>query len=207
MSPGALLVTFALPIFAPGLIAHAEPQKIEAAAPGGSKDDPIEDLDAIEDVTAAVAPVRPADLTLPQLFGRMHPALVHMPIGWIVLLLLFELAVIAARRRDLEPAGLYLALAALASTVPAIVSGLLRAGELPADLATQAQILRHRNVMLVVTVILATAVTVRLFHRRPPLSGYWRLLYLGLLLMSTALVALGGHYGGKMVYGEAFLPF
>jgi len=63
----------------------------------------------------------------------MHPAAVHLPIGWILLLTLWELFIAITHRHELDIAGLFIGVGAVLSTGPAILSGLLRAKELPSD--------------------------------------------------------------------------
>jgi len=61
--------------------------------------------------------------------------------------------------------------------------------------------------MIAVTGILVVAVLVRFLRRTYPARGRVHSLYLGLLIVASALASIGGHWGGKLVYGDAYLPF
>ena len=43
--------------------------------------------------------------------------------------------------------------------------------------------------------------------RRNRIEGAVKWIYLGLIFVSASLVGLAGHLGGKMVFGESYLPF
>jgi uncharacterized membrane protein len=190
--------------------AHTAPPAaaaVETAPAASTEGEVIEDIGAVQDVTATASQPKASDLTLLQIIGRMHPAAVHLPIGWILLLTLWELFVVLTRQRELESVGLYLGVGAALSTVPAIATGLLRAGQLPEDPATLDAIHDHRNIMFGATTVLVGAVLVRFCRRQGPLAGRRRIVYVALLMVASVLVGLGGHWGGKLVFGDNYLPF
>ena len=67
-------------------------------------------------------------------------------------------------------------------------------------------IIKHRNVMLAALGCTVVALVLRLW-RKNQLAGAVYYAYLGFLLVATALMSLGGHLGGKLVFGEDYLPF
>lgn len=166
-----------------------------------------DDDDDVEEVDVTPATVTPAAgkgkaAKEPSLIGKLHPLTVHIPIGWLLLLVLLELA--ALRWQWLTDVGLPLALLTVASFVPAMITGLLRAQDTAAVVAEK--VLQHRNMMLLAAGALLVA-TITRWARRKEFAGGPRIVYLLLLLLAAALMSLGGHLGGKLVFGDAYLPF
>lgn len=64
----------------------------------------------------------------------------------------------------------------------------------------------HRNVMLAVFALIITAAVLR-WALRKPLEQARRDAYLGFVFTAAALVLVGGHLGGRLVFGAAYLPF
>jgi uncharacterized membrane protein len=183
-----------------------------ASRPAASADEPEEvDVEPVGGPAQKGAPKssdarRPPRLSATQLVGRLHPALVHLPIAWLVLLVLVELGSLIRRRQEWERTGLWLLLLAVASAIPAIATGLLRAEEMLAEAPEAAGLaLRHRNLMFGAAGAAAVALALRL-ARRPP-RGAWRALYLAIVLAAAGLVGYGAHLGAKMVFGVDYLPF
>ena len=141
------------------------------------------------------------------LIGRLHPSLVHFPIAWLLLVLLVDAGTFFFSRRTWEKAGLLLLSAAAVSFVPAIATGLIRHsthGE--TDQESLALILLDRNLMLAAAAACVLAFGIRIW-RRKQLAGGIKALYLALIVTACALIALGGHLGGKVVFGPDYLPF
>ncbi len=138
--------------------------------------------------------------------SRMHPAVVHLPIAWVILLFLTDAAALLGGRRELSAAGQYLGAATLLSFVPGIVTGLLRFSYLPQEPGAVEPALFHRNIMYVAAGLIFSCVALRLWQRND-LQGRWVWVYMVQLTIATALIALGGHLGGALVYGDDFLPF
>ena len=201
MTRSTYAAAFSIPVMASAWAwAHA-PAGVEAET------QPLEDVGAIQDITATTTQPEAGNLTLAQIAGRMHPAAVHLPIGWIVLLTLWEVLVAIRRRQELDRVGMCLGVGAILSTIPAIVSGFLRAEQLPQNPATLEEIADHRNIMLVASAFLVGAMLLRFYRREGPIAGQRRLIYLALLCVASILVGVGGHWGGALVFGQAYLPF
>lgn len=139
-------------------------------------------------------------------FSRLHPAVVHMPVAWLWLLFLTDIAALALGRRELLTAGIYLAVLTLLSFAPAVATGLLRLEHLPQDPAAMAPALIHRNIMLIGAGLCTVFLTLRLW-RRNRLAGVTRWIYLLLVTATLFVITVGGHLGGKLVYGDDYLPF
>ncbi|MGH8017568.1 MAG: c-type cytochrome domain-containing protein [Opitutaceae bacterium] len=125
--------------------------------------------------------------------GRLHPVVVHLPIGILLLLALLELAGLFAPRLRLPPAlqTSVLALGFAAAIIAAAFGWLLaRGGEYDGTVLD-----RHR-VFGFVTAGLALALL--LARRR-------RWLYPPLLVMCLVALTLAGHYGGTLTHGDDYL--
>ena len=177
-----------------------------AAQSGGQGKPPAaepEPVEAVQEVTAVESPAPPAGAGL---FGRMHPALVHFPIAWVPLLLLFEVWALATRREESSRVGLFLLVMACLSFVPAAVSGFLRADAMKADPEILAFMIPHRNLNIAAGVLCLTALALRVAGRRG-FGGGIRWTFLLLIAAAAALLMVAGHLGGKMVFGPEYLPF
>jgi len=188
------------------LLAACFAYPVALLATPGAEDDGVEvieeldDFDDFEIVEAKPAP-EPSELV-----GRLHPALVHFPIGWIVLVLVLELLTLVFGLSDLERAGHWVLGLGLLAMVPAIASGLLRAGSMTLAAGVYYPVETHRNLAFLAMVVCILALGLR-FKVGSMLSGTMRWVYLVLIAVATVLIGLVGHLGGKMVYGENFLPF
>lgn len=189
-------------LFALGSIAIAQP----APAPAAQADDDIEEVDDVVEVKVAPVAASTGVAGLPDLIGRLHPAVVHFPIAWLVLLFLFDLGAFVLRKESCERCGVVVLAVAVASCLPALASGFLREDRMGATPEMDALIDVHKLLMLAVTGVAALALVLRL-ARRNRLAGGWKAVYLALVAVAAALVGAGGHWGGKIVYGKDFLPF
>jgi uncharacterized membrane protein len=145
-------------------------------------------------------------MSLAEVAARMHPALVHLPIAWLLLLLLLDLLGVGLGREPFRAVGPWVGVLTALSFLPAAVTGLLRQNYPPYDRIADPLLLTHRNLMLTVAGVTLAAVGLRL-ARRNRLGGAWRWAYLALVAGAAALVTIAGHLGGKLVFGENYLPF
>ena len=163
----------------------------------------IEELDSFEDFEIVETDLSPGPA---ELVGRMHPAMVHFPIGWITLVLLLDLLTLVFVRRELEPAGLWALALGLLAFVPAVATGLLRAGYTTVSAGIYHPVETHRNLAFLVLLICVTALATR-WKARKNLTGTVQWVYLAMMAVAAGLIGFVWHLGGKMVYGENFLPF
>jgi len=227
MTPLALLVASLVAAPAPATpSAAATPAAMRPAAmrpavgssmgPGSAKDDDVEDVEEVTEVKTVTQGGSPAQaghgskgkpsLGIKVIFGRLHAALVHFPIAWLLLLLALDFMAFGLGREAWRQVGLYVALATALSFAAAITAGYLRADQLPKTSDTTSLVTAHRNLAWVTAGIFAAAQAVRLL-RRNRLAGLWRWAYLGLMVAATAAVLWTGHRGGRLVYGTDFLPW
>lgn len=178
------------------------PQPDGKTQPPGKTAEPAP-IEEVQEVTAVETAARPAGLDL---LGRMHPALVHFPIGWLVLLVLAEAAARFAGREEWGKVGLPLLVLVCLSFIPAALTGLLRAASMGNDPEFRALMVPHRNMNIAAGVLCLAALLLRLRRRnQSPVKPGWS--YLLLVVAAAALVLVSGHLGGKMVFGSNYLPF
>ena len=129
--------------------------------------------------------------------GQFHPLLVHLPIGFLVLALLFFLLK-KWGKIELDPRVLtWMVLASFAAAAFSSITGFLLAndGGYNADLVN-----KHRLAGLALTFV--TLVLYFLLRRNPNealINGFWGL--------SALLVTLTGHWGGSLTHGEEYFSF
>jgi len=173
----------------------------ETAGDGAAEE--IEEFEVIDDFE--IVETEKA-LGFSELLGRLHPAMVHFPIGWITLLLLLELATVLLGRRELEPAGRWVLALGILGFLPALATGFLRADQFTVSAGIDSPVFLHRNLALLTLLICVAALALR-WKAGKTLGGAMRWAYLTLVAMAVLLIGYVGHLGGKMVYGENFLPF
>jgi uncharacterized membrane protein len=169
-----------------------------AADPGPA----VEQLGDVQTVTPAEVEGKPVGLG--DLVGRMHPALVHFPIAWLVGLALVDFVGLVLRREAWQRAGIFVLGGTVLSLMPTAATGLLRATHMPSDV--HALLVTHRTLNFAVAGLVLAAFALRLL-RRDRLQGSWRVVYLALVFAATGLVLVAADFGGRMVYGPDYLPW
>jgi uncharacterized membrane protein len=166
----------------------------------------VEEIETVEEATVAEANTQEAPTSPSVIAGRMHPIFVHMPIAWMMLLLMSEGLSLLLRKPSWSSLGLPLTALTCLSFIPAIASGLLRMNELPQTPENLEPALLHRNAMFACATVCAIAATLR-YSLRSRWHGLLPWVYLGILAVGCGLLGYGSHLGGELVYGEEFLPF
>lgn len=135
-----------------------------------------------------------------QLLGRLHPLLVHFPIGLLVVALCFELFTLRGKRPELR-AGInwMVFLGALSASMAALFGWLLRTHEnYSGDLVDN-----HQYAGIATAVFaMATALVLRntLKKKSTDLRAY------RLLLLATVIaLTIAGHLGANLTHGEDYL--
>lgn len=168
--------------------------------------DQVEEVEEVDE--AEVTPTAQPSETkhdLLHIIGRFHPMLVHFPIAWLFLLVIVDCVTHLLGRAAWKQAGTLLLIGTLIACIPAIVTGLIRATELSAS-PSAAMVVQHRNLALGAAGVCLAALVVR-FIRRNDLGGLFRVAYLSLLFAALITIGLAGHLGGKLAFGEGYLPF
>lgn len=135
-----------------------------------------------------------------QFLGRLHPLMVHFPIGLLVVALLLELLSIGGKRKKYRE-GIYVMVyvGGIAAVVSAFLGWLLRTAEdYQGELVTW-----HQN-MGIATAI--GAVVTMLVLRRTVKEKISNLLPYRICLIATVmLLTIAGHLGSELTHGEDFL--
>lgn len=133
--------------------------------------------------------------------GRFHPLVVHLPIGFFLLVAAGEAATFHPRLRErVEPAlGLLIPISA-AAALGAFLMGQLLA--LEGGFPSQALSYHRRLTLLAVIGMAACWIAFERQHRQ---GGRGRWLYRGVMGATLGLLSLGAHFGGTMTRGEAYL--
>ncbi|HYP89186.1 MAG TPA: c-type cytochrome domain-containing protein, partial [Polyangiaceae bacterium] len=134
-------------------------------------------------------------------FGRFHPLIVHLPIGFFLLVAMGEAATFHHRLRErVEPAlGLLVPVSALAALAAFLMGQLLALeGGFPAS-----SLGWHRRLTLLA--VMGMAACWMLFDRQHDKGGQGRWAYRGVLGLTLGLLSLGAHFGGTMTRGESYL--
>jgi hypothetical protein len=139
----------------------------------------------------------------------LHAATVHMPIGWLVFLVLIELLACLGFKQDASKStGLLLHAFCALSFIPGVVTGLTRFSMLGYDISGQEDAIFHRNVIFVSAFFVVVSLGFK-FRCRDKFSqdviNTYHGIYRVLLLLALLSMVVGAHAGGAMVYGE--LPF
>ncbi len=162
-------------------------------------------LAALAVVVAADAAFRhlggkPADFTL--FVGRFHPLLVHLPIGFVLLVGAAEAATLSPRlRARIDPTvALALPLVVLATAVTFLLGHLLaRSGDFaPGALNV------HRRLELFAAVGICLCPLAWAYQERSD-SARARWLYRGVLGAALGVLSIGAHFGGTLTRGDAYL--
>ena len=141
--------------------------------------------------------------TLGKIVGRMHPAVIHMPIAWLVLLVLVDILNFVLGQKWLNKPGYWLLILTVCSFIPALLTGFINLNHKASvdELAIQ-----HRNMAILAFALCIAALNWRVIKKNN-LEGGVKYLYLLLILLAAALIGQTGHLGGKMVFGLEYLPF
>jgi mono/diheme cytochrome c family protein/YHS domain-containing protein len=132
--------------------------------------------------------------TLLQLAGRLHPMLLHLPIGVLGALLLVELWGAVRRRPPERAARLLLIWFLAASAGMSVGSGILLSEE-PGYVGDVIEVHRWLGIVTAVA-MLAAALLATAGVRRG---------YVASLIVAVMLIIPTGHLGGSMTHGEDFL--
>ena len=128
------------------------------------------------------------------LLGRLHPMMVHFPIGLIVVSLILEVIYWRNPRRDLRPAIHVLIIISVLSSVLSVVFGLL----LINTESYGSDILPVHQWSGIATLVLAAGCWL-VVNRRS------RSLFRALLMATVTSVTIAGHFGAALTHGEDYL--
>ena len=179
-----------------------EPEEIEEIEE--IKTQPQQKYTFIQNTPEAVNPNK-EQVSLVEFFGRLHPALVHFPIAWLILLLLVEMSTYVFPLIKENKIGFATLILSVMSFIPAIASGLANASHLPPEDESLIQTMsQHRNFMFITFFVIIIALIFRMVKKNS-LSGFSKWIYLILIITAATIMTFSADIGGQMVYGENYL--
>ncbi|MEM9326679.1 MAG: DUF1592 domain-containing protein [Bacteroidota bacterium] len=131
--------------------------------------------------------------------GRLHPLLVHLPIGALLILALFEALVLFKPEINLGSACQILLWVTALTIIPTVGVGLL----LGAEGGYSSRLDLHQWLGWATALLSVWLVVLRL--RAVEGDVKWSWLYHGPLVAAVVLVSLTGHQGGTITHGKDFL--
>lgn len=138
------------------------------------------------------------------LLGRMHPLVVHFPIGLLTVAAVIEAAHLLRRRPLPSEAATWCLALGLAGAGASVFLGTLNAAHQTVTGEAAITLERHRMLGWMAVVAATAALGAGQWARRG-LRARTPLVYLGLVCATSAVVGATGHLGGQMVYGEEYL--
>lgn len=132
-----------------------------------------------------------------ELIGRLHPLVVHLPIGILTLAFLIEIASRKARFVHLKSALSFVLLIAALTSLVAVFTGWImpKEGEFDEDLI-------NLHFYFSISLTISTIIVYGLFLKR---ETKWGKLYFPMLSLTMLLLTVTGHYGGSLTHGSDFL--
>ncbi|UXP32035.1 hypothetical protein N6H18_16960 [Reichenbachiella agarivorans] len=133
-------------------------------------------------------------------FGRFHPLIVHLPIGFLMIAALMEIAERLSWLSNVRPAIIFSLLLGVASAVAASVLGYMlgTSGDYAPDMLDA-----HMWAGIITTVVAAAALLLK--TRWVDFTKVQTQLYLGLLAVMMIAMSATGHLGGNMTHGSDYL--
>lgn len=134
-------------------------------------------------------------------FGRFHPLVLHLPIGFLVIAFVLEVVSRFRRFRQYRPAvGLVLILGTASAVVAAVLGYMLSlAGGYDEDILA---IHQWSGILLAIAALLATV----LYWQRERTAALWPdKAYLAVLFLMITFLGVAGHYGGSLTHGSDYL--
>jgi uncharacterized membrane protein len=135
------------------------------------------------------------------LIGRLHPLLVHFPIGLVLIAAAVEAVAMMINRRDWQTVAVANVRAGAVFTIGAAITGWRLASLAEIDASSSLEWHRWLGTIAAVAVLGAALATAAADGRSR--FGLW--VYRTTLFSAAALVAITGHLGGLLVWGRDFL--
>jgi uncharacterized membrane protein len=136
-----------------------------------------------------------------QNFGRLHPLLVHLPIGFLLLVLLIELVALKSRFSFLKAANNFILLLGALTAILACILGYYLSLEGGYDHETLED---HEHAGIALAVIASLAFIIKMIadkYPKPVLSKTYHVF----VFLFVPLLMLAGHYGGSLTHGSDYL--
>jgi len=135
------------------------------------------------------------------LIGRLHPLLVHFPIGLVLIAAALEAVVMMTDLRSWRTVAVVNLRAGAVLSIAAVIAGWRLASSAEIDASSSLEWHRWLGTIAAVAVAGAALATVGADGR----SRFRLWVYRTALFWAAALVAIAGHLGGVLVWGKDFL--
>lgn len=132
-------------------------------------------------------------------FGRLHPLILHLPIGFLLLAFLMEWRDRKSDNKVFAPAVGFALLLGMLSALAAAISGFILSREGAYD---EGLLSKHQWLGIGVALV---SVGVYVLHQRQGQSAMMKRLYHLSLGTTVVLIMLAGHLGGSLTHGENYL--
>ncbi len=132
-----------------------------------------------------------------ELIGRLHPLIVHLPIGILILAFLMEVASYSKRYKKLKVAMPFVLKVVIASSLIAWFTGWIMPKEGAFD-----ERLVSLHFWMATGMVVSSLFLYFLYEHK---STLFRRLYLPCFLLALSFLTLAGHFGGSLTHGEDFL--
>jgi uncharacterized membrane protein len=136
-------------------------------------------------------------MSLVEYLGRFHPALVHIPIGVFLGIILLEVLALRAKFKNLLPATRVLFMLGFVAACVAAITGYLHAESENFD-----DVLVNRHLILGISVAIVSFIAI-IFNGGA--TKHARQIYYGSLAALGLLTVLAGHTGASITYGPNYL--
>ena len=138
------------------------------------------------------------------LLGRLHPMVVHVPIGLLTITAVIEALNVWRRRPVPSEAGTYCLAFGVAGALVSVGLGTINASHQTFSGDSALTMERHQMMGWMAVLAATAALGAGQIARR---AGRFRtmVVYLGLVAATSAVVGATGHLGGELVYGPGYL--
>ena len=136
-------------------------------------------------------------ITITEFFGRLHPVLVHLPIGILLIACLLQWLSASSRFGGLDQAISVTFFCGMLAAIVSVISGYLlsNGGDYDAEVVST-----HQWLGIATAII---SVIIYGLHRRRIFPGVRQVMSIALFL----LIIFTGHYGGSLTHGSDYLSF
>ncbi|AZQ63111.1 hypothetical protein EI427_12940 [Flammeovirga pectinis] len=133
-------------------------------------------------------------------FGRFHPLIVHLPIGFLVIAICFEIADRFRLVKGLKPAVSFALLIGTLSAITATIIGFMLAtsGDYNAEMLAI-----HKWAGIATTVISGAAYLISVDYLKIPNYKVYRIVLFAIIIG----LSITGHMGGNMTHGSDYLTY
>ncbi|MEI9908885.1 MAG: c-type cytochrome domain-containing protein [Bacteroidota bacterium] len=132
-------------------------------------------------------------VNIPELIGRFHPVLVHLPIGILLLAALFQLLSQKEKFQSLHAATGIALFWGMLFAIASCISGYLLSTTGDYD---EALIFKHQWLGIAVAVV---SIIANYLHRKKNRQNKW------VIMLMILLIIITGHFGGSITHGSDYL--